>query len=104
MSQLSPLALRLWILCAALVTTGIARAEENPRFVRFRSDHPSKPCLFWPERNFTYQLNQLGNSKTPGFTEFTAIDAAFATWQVVAKSCNEWRFVRGPDTTATEIG
>lgn len=59
-------------------------------------------CVTWSDRNFDYRADAAGSAKIAGDSEFTAIDAAFSSWQAVSNSCSDFQFVRGarlPDGT-----
>lgn len=61
-------------------------------------------CVAWNKRELTYRVDAAGSAQTPGDSEFTAIDSAFATWQVLSDSCSDFSFVRGPRIDAPSIG
>jgi uncharacterized protein (TIGR03382 family) len=61
-------------------------------------------CVTWADRNFSYEISRDGSVRTPGDSEFTALDAAFATWQSVSNSCSDFKFVRAARSTQTRVG
>lgn len=61
-------------------------------------------CVTWSNRTFVYRVDSAGSERTPGDTEFTAIDAAFGTWQAVADMCNDFVFNRGPRIVGATVG
>jgi hypothetical protein len=61
-------------------------------------------CVTWADRNFDYRVDQDGSARTPGETEFTAIDAAFATWQAVSDTCSEFKFIKGARIANGKVG
>ena len=61
-------------------------------------------CVTWADRNFDYRVDQDGSAKTPGETEFTAIDGAFSSWQAVSDTCSEFRFIRGARMPGGRVG
>lgn len=61
-------------------------------------------CVTWSKREFVYRVDEAGSAKTPGDTEFTAIDSAFATWQTIAAPCSDFEFVRGARLANARIG
>lgn len=61
-------------------------------------------CVTWSDRTFDYRVDQDGSAQTPGETEFTAIDSAFAAWQAVSDSCSDFRFVRGARLADGRVG
>ncbi|MBL8950135.1 MAG: matrixin family metalloprotease [Myxococcaceae bacterium] len=58
-------------------------------------DPDSTLCVTWNRRDFTYDIDSVGSTRTPGEAEFTAIDAAFATWQGVSNDCSDFQFIKG---------
>ncbi len=61
-------------------------------------------CVTWADRNFDYRVDQDGSVKTPGETEFTAIDGSFASWQAVSDTCSEFKFIRGARIAQGRVG
>ena len=61
-------------------------------------------CVTWNKREFIYIVDSAGNAKTPGDTEFTAIDSAFANWQAVSDSCSDFKFTRGARQANVKVG
>ncbi len=61
-------------------------------------------CVTWSTRELTWSMDTAGSAKTPGDTEFTAVDAAFATWQAVSDSCSDFKFVRGARILGVDVG
>ena len=61
-------------------------------------------CVTWADRNFDYRVDQDGSARTPGETEFTAIDASFASWQAVSDTCSEFKFIRGARMPGGKVG
>ncbi len=61
-------------------------------------------CVTWADRNFDYRVDQAGSLQTPGETEFTAVDAAFANWQAVSDTCSEFKFIRGARVANGRVG
>lgn len=61
-------------------------------------------CVVWNKRELTYRVDAAGSVKTPGEAEFTAIDAAFSSWQVLSQTCSDFTFVRGPRIDAPKVG
>ncbi|MBK7858509.1 MAG: matrixin family metalloprotease [Archangiaceae bacterium] len=82
-----------------------ASAEASAQYVRTRvSDPDSTLCVTWAKRDFTYHVDQAGSVRTPGEAEFTAVDAAFATWQGVSDSCSDFQFIRGARIADAQVG
>jgi hypothetical protein len=80
----------------ALALAVLAAADASAQYVRTRvSDPDSTLCVTWNRREFTYLLDSAGSSATPGDTEFTAADAAFASWQALSDSCSDFSFING---------
>ncbi|PTL77398.1 hypothetical protein DAT35_44095 [Vitiosangium sp. GDMCC 1.1324] len=66
---------------------------------------PGRPfCVVWPIRDYAYRLDAAGSSRTPGDSEFTAIDAAVASWRAVSSTCSDFTFTRGPDIQNPQVG
>lgn len=61
-------------------------------------------CVTWSDRTFDYRVDQDGSLQTPGESEFTAIDSAFAAWQAISDSCSDFRFVRGARLAGGRVG
>ncbi|MET0404238.1 MAG: myxosortase-dependent metalloprotease, MXAN_2677/MXAN_2678 family [Cystobacter sp.] len=61
-------------------------------------------CVFWPVREFVYHLDAAGSARTPGDSEFAAIDAAVASWRAVSATCSDYTFRRGPDIARPFVG
>lgn len=61
-------------------------------------------CVTWNRRDITYHVDSAGSVRTPGEAEFTAIDAAFASWQTLSNSCSDFSFIRGPRTVRLPVG
>lgn len=61
-------------------------------------------CVTWSDRTFDYRVDSAGSVRTPLDTEFTAIDAAFTTWQAVADGCSDFIFKRGMRLVGGTIG
>lgn len=91
-------------LAAMVVLTSVAAEAQN--YVRtvagMRGD--TVICVVWNRRQLTYRVDSAGSLKTPGESEFTAIDAAFASWQALSDSCSDFKFLRGPRIDAPKVG
>lgn len=61
-------------------------------------------CVAWNKRELTYRVDSAGSVQTPGEAEFTALDAAFASWQALSDSCSDFTIIRGPRIDAPTIG
>lgn len=58
-------------------------------------------CLWWKERTvITWRQSTLGSQRTPGDSEFEAVEASFAAWQEVLSSCGSLSFEQGPRSTS----
>ncbi len=93
-------------LVTALALLGSTLAWAQP-FIRTQvpgREDKGQLCVTWNKREFTYVVDAAGSSKTPGDSEFFAIDAAFASWQAVSDTCSDFRFVRGERQTKVQIG
>jgi hypothetical protein len=93
MSRSAPVLLLLWAV------------EASAQYVRTRvSDPDSTLCVTWNRRDFTYDVDQAGSARTPGDAEFTAIDAAFATWQGISDDCSDFQFIKGQRVANAQVG
>lgn len=61
-------------------------------------------CVTWNQREIIYQVDAAGSQRTPGDAEFTAIDAAFATWASRVSSCSDFIFTRGARVMTPTVG
>ncbi len=76
-------------LCAA---SAAAQSDQPYQRTQIATNDGSMLCLAWSHRDVAYQIDAAGSSKTPGTTEFTAIDAAVATWQALSDTCSDFRY------------
>lgn len=90
-------------LALALLVAAPAAAQSFLRTeILDRNGNPR--CLYWSNRNITWNADAAGNSQTPGTSEFVAIEAAFATWQALSNSCSDFVFTQGPQLTNPSVG
>lgn len=61
-------------------------------------------CVTWSVRQLTYRIDSLGSARTPGDTEFTAIQSAWSSWQRLSNACSDFQFTRGGDITDGTVG
>lgn len=61
-------------------------------------------CVVWNKRELTYRVDAAGSRRTPGDTEFTALDAAFSTWQSLSDSCSDFKIIRGTRISNPVVG
>jgi hypothetical protein len=62
-------------------------------------------CLWWLEdTTLTWHPNRDGNPATPGDTVFTALGAAFGTWQAQLEACGNLTFAAGARTASRKVG
>ncbi len=80
-----------------------ASAQEYVRTVASTSG-TAVTCVTWNRRDYTYHPDAAGSARTPGDTEFDAIDAAFATWQALSDTCSDFRFIRGDRLASPLVG
>jgi uncharacterized protein (TIGR03382 family) len=96
-------AARATLLLLGIFTAVSAQAQPFLRTVASVTDQTTT-CVTWADRNFDYRVDQEGSLRTPGETEFTAIDAAFASWQAVSDTCSEFKFIRGMRIAGGRVG
>jgi hypothetical protein len=83
----------------------LASVEASAQYVRTPAGDPANEiCVTWTTRNITYTPDSAGSARTPGDTEFVAMDAAFATWQALSKQCSDFQFTKGPSQANTLVG
>jgi hypothetical protein len=91
------------LLALALCASGLADAQPYRRTVAGMSGQTTL-CVTWNRRDFTYRVDAAGSARTPGDTEFAAIDASFASWQSVSNGCSDFRFIRGERLPDAGVG
>jgi hypothetical protein len=91
------------VLAIVSLVSAAAAAQDYQRTV-VPSSGAVPICIAWNKREFVYSIDMLGSSKTPGTSEFVAIQASFAAWQVVSNGCSDWSFKEGPRITAAQVG
>jgi len=89
---------------AVLLVTASASAQSFQRTIAGQTADNTTFCVTWADRNYTYRVDQAGSARTPGETEFTAIDAAFLTWETVANTCSDFRFLKGMRIANPTVG
>ena len=78
----------------ALVAT-IVLSQAYARSRQSETDLKSQ-CLWWKENTpIAFHVNAAGNDETPGDSEYTAIAAAFATWQTELGACSSLSLSEG---------
>lgn len=87
-----------------LLATGAAAQDFVRTQVQGRDPALPPLCLTWGTRTITWSVNLAGSSKTPGDTEFAAIEAAFASWQAVNAGCSDFTLTAGPRVPDTRVG
>ncbi|MBL9037994.1 MAG: matrixin [Archangium sp.] len=62
-------------------------------------------CLWWKEATaIEFRQNVDGDAEVPGDAEFTAVAAAFATWQAELSACGSLSLTEGPRTLTRTVG
>lgn len=46
-------------------------------------------CLFWPDRRVALVAQEAGSARTPGETEFSALEAAVEGWARLSRRCSD---------------
>lgn len=90
-------------LVVAFLASAAAYAQPFRRTIAGVSDETTL-CVTWADRNFDFRVDQNGSMQTPGETEFTAIDSAFASWQAISDTCSDFRFIRGQRMPNGRVG
>lgn len=89
----------------ALLIAGAAQAQAFMRTqVPNREEGKPQLCVTWNRRELVYTVDAAGSAKTPGESEFFAVDAAFASWQAVSDTCSDFVFTRGDRATDVKVG
>ncbi len=89
---------------ASLAVLALASSGTEAQDYR-RTLVPGRPfCVVWPGREFLYRLDPAGSARTPGDSEFAAIDASVASWRAVSNTCSDYVFTRGPDLPNPQVG
>jgi hypothetical protein len=91
------------VLFAAVLVSGVAQAQPWLRTVA-NTGGTSPVCVTWSHRDVTYVVDAAGSAKTPGDTEFVAIDAAFHAWQALSDGCSDFTFTAGPRVSNPQAG
>jgi hypothetical protein len=88
---------------AALLLASLALGADGgtPGYVRAQISDTDRTlgCQYWQDTAISWTQASQGNtgdSPTPGDAEFTAIEAAFATWQAQATACGNFTFTEQP--------
>lgn len=79
-------------------------AAQDYRRTLAATNGTSVVCVTWNRRDYTYHVDSLGSARTPGTTEFDAVDAAFASWQALSDTCSDFRFIHGDPVTKPQVG
>jgi len=94
--------------CAALLLApAVARAQFRvvDGFPYLRTTVPgTDKCLAWNTREIVYQEDAAGSLRTPGNTEWAAVEAAFGTWQAVADTCSDMKLTKGGVMSNAPVG
>ncbi|HYO59888.1 myxosortase-dependent metalloprotease, MXAN_2677/MXAN_2678 family [Archangium sp.] len=90
----------------ALAALALAAPEAQAQAQSYRRTLvPGRPfCVVWPGRDYVYRLDAAGSRRTPGDSEFAALEAAFASWRAVSSTCSDFTFTRGPDIHNPQVG
>lgn len=88
----------LWVASALLAA--------DPPYLRTRVDpgDAQSHCLWWKEGTVTYRQDAAGHPDDPGDTAFTAVEAAFQSWQAVQARCGNLTLEEGPRVSGRTVG
>jgi hypothetical protein len=90
-----------WLALSALVLSATEAGAQDYQ----RTLLPGRlSCLVWNARDYVYRLDSAGSLRTPGDTEFAAIEASFSAWRALSGSCSDFTFTRGPDISQPRVG
>lgn len=90
-----------WLVLATLALAAPGAEAQTYR----RTLVPGRPfCVLWNLRDFVYQLDAAGSRRTPGDTEFAALEASFSAWRTLASTCSDFTLTRGPDIHQPRVG
>jgi hypothetical protein len=53
-------------------------------------------CVYWQNRQFTYQLSSAGYSQLSNGSVEAALNAAVGTWQTLSGGCSDFTYTEGP--------
>ncbi len=88
----------------ALATLALVAPEVRAQ-TYLRTIVPQRPfCVVWGTREFVYRLDAAGSQRTPGDTEFAALEASFSSWRALSSTCSDFAFTRGPDIHNPKVG
>lgn len=88
----------LWMSVFLLATSALAQPYR-------RTTVPGKQlCLAWNVREYVYHYDPAGSERTPGDSEFLALEASFDTWRALSSSCSDFVFTRGEDRPNPLVG
>ncbi|XXF75805.1 hypothetical protein P2318_22435 [Myxococcaceae bacterium GXIMD 01537] len=90
----------LWV-GLVLLTGSTALAQQSYRRTVVKG---KMLCLAWGGREYVYHYDAQGSTRTPGDTEFAAMEAAFDTWRTQSALCSDFVFTRGPDVVNPRVG
>lgn len=91
---------RLLLMTVALLASSALAQQPYRRTVVKGQDL----CLAWNTREYVYHYDSAGSERTPGDTEFPAMEAAFDTWRTLSSTCSDYVFTRGPDVSDPSVG
>ncbi len=91
-----------WLALAAL---SLAVPEARAQQTYLRTVVPGRPfCVVWNTREYVYRLDAAGSRRTPGDSEFAALEASFSSWRELSSTCSVFAFTRGPDIQNPQVG
>ena len=89
-------------LCAWLLLVAPAAAQAQGHV---RTRVPDREvCLFWPERRVALKAQSAGSARTPGETEFAALEAAVETWARLSRRCSDFSLGVTGRSASTSVG
>jgi len=89
----------LWMSVALLASSALAQQQYRRTVV------PGQAlCLAWNAREYVYHYDPAGSERTPGDSEFAAMEASFDTWRALSSGCSDYVFTRGEDRPNPAVG
>jgi len=96
-----------WLAAAAALALGADGGTAGYVRARVSDTDPTQGCQYWQDTQINWVQDSKGNTgdqPTPGDAEFTAIEAAFSTWQAQSTACGNFTLTELPRTNNRVTG